>query len=124
VAKEHLVTAGKDMSNPGCIGTMGMLLESSGKGGHIDVDKIPRPDGVDVIQWFLTYQGYGFALSCKPKNSKRLIDLFKTVGVDAAVVGKVDDSLELVLRSGNESRVLFNFCKEIITGCNPKRKRR
>jgi len=124
IAKEHLVTAGKDMSNPGCIGTMGMLLESSGKGGSIDVDKIPCPKNVDVIQWLLAYQGYGFALSCRPENSQRLIDHFRTVGVDAAVVGKVDDSSELVLRSGNESRTLFNFCKEIITGCNPKRKKK
>ena len=124
IAKEHLVTAGKDMSNPGCIGTMGMLLESSGKGGYIDIDKIPRPDGIDEVQWILAYQGFGFALSCRPENSQRLIDLFKTVGTDAAVVGKVDDSSELVLRSGNETRVLFNFCKEIITGCNPRRKKK
>jgi putative methanogenesis marker protein 2 len=121
IAKEHLVTAGKDMSNPGCIGTMGMLLESSGKGGYVDVDKIPAPDGVDMIQWFLTYQGYGFVLTCRPKNSQRLIDLFLTVGVDAAVVGKVDDSSDLILRSGNDSKVLFNFSKDIITGCGPKK---
>jgi len=122
IAKEHLVTAGKDMSNPGCIGTMGMLLESSGKGGAIDVDKIPRPKDADVIQWMLTYQGCGFAFSCRPENSQRLIDLFRTVEVDAAVVGKVDDSRKLVLRSGNSSKVLFDFSKDIITGCGPKKK--
>ncbi|MCL2142944.1 MAG: methanogenesis marker 2 protein [Methanomassiliicoccaceae archaeon] len=121
IASEHLVTAGKDMSNPGCIGTMGMLLESSGKGGYIDVDKIPRPKDVDIMQWLLAYQGYGFALSCRPENSKRLIDMFRTIKVDAAVVGKVDASTELVIRSGNESKVLFDFSKDIITGCGPKR---
>jgi len=121
VAAEHLVTAGKDMSNPGCIGTMGMLLESSGKGGYIDVDKIPRPDNVDTIQWLLAYQGYGFVLTCRPENSKRLMDLFKKVKVDAAVVGKVNDSSELVLRSGKKKKVLFDFSKDIITGCGPKR---
>ena len=124
VAKEHLVTACKDMSNPGCIGTMGMLLESSGKGGHIDIMKIPRPKNVDMIQWLLTYQGFGFTFSCRPENSKRLIDLFKTVKVDAAVVGKVDDSSELILRCGKDSKVLFDFSKDIITGCNPKRKKK
>jgi hypothetical protein len=69
----------------------------------------------------LTYQGCGFAFSCKPENSRRLIDLFRTVGVDAAVVGKVDDSRKLVLRSGNSSKVLFDFSKDIITGCGPKK---
>jgi putative methanogenesis marker protein 2 len=121
VAKEHLVSAGKDMSNPGCIGTMGMLLESSGKGGCIDVDKIPRPDDVDITQWFLAYQGYGFAFSCRPENSQRLIDLFKRAKADGAVVGKVNGSTELVLKSGNDSKVLFDFSKDIITGCGPKR---
>jgi putative methanogenesis marker protein 2 len=121
VSKEHLVTAGKDMSNPGCIGTMGMLLESSGKGGYIDVDKIPCPEGVDKVQWMLAYQGYGFVFSCRPENSKRLTDLFRTVKVDAEVVGKVDDSHKLALRSGNVSKVLFDFEKDIITGCGPKK---
>jgi len=121
VAKEHLVTAGKDMSNPGCIGTMGMLLESSGKGGCIDVDRIPRPKGVDLIQWLLAYQGYGFAFSCRPENSSRLIELFKRARADGAVVGKVNDSTELVLRSGKKTKVLFDFSKDIITGCGPKR---
>jgi len=120
IAKEHLVTAGKDMSNPGCVGTMGMLLESSGKGGYIDIDKIPRPKYADTTQWLLAYQGYGFALSCKPENSKRLIELFNSVNVNAAVVGKVNDSSELILHSGNEEKVLFDFSKDIITGCNPK----
>jgi len=121
IAKEHLVTAGKDMSNPGCIGTMGMLLESSGKGGSIHIEKIPRPEGVDLMQWLLSYQGYGFVFSCKPENSQRLMDCFKSVKVDAAVVGKVNDSNELTLHAEGESKVLFDFSKDIITGCGPKR---
>ncbi len=32
IGKRHLATAGKDISNPGLIGTLGMLLEVSGKG--------------------------------------------------------------------------------------------
>ncbi|MDR2866645.1 MAG: methanogenesis marker 2 protein, partial [Methanomassiliicoccaceae archaeon] len=116
VAKERLTTAGKDMSNPGCIGTLGMLLESSGKGGVVDVDRIPRPNGVDFMQWILAYQGYGFILTCEPKNSGRLIELFSSIKVDAAVVGKVNDSPELTLRCGDKTKVLFDFSKDIITG--------
>ena len=123
IAKERLVTACKDMSNPGCIGTVGMLLESSGKGGFVDIDKIPRPEGVDGIQWILAYQGYGFVFSCRPENSQRLIDLFRTVDVDAAVVGKVEESDEFLLKSGSSLKVLFDFSKDIITGCSPKMKR-
>ncbi|MBQ7700785.1 MAG: methanogenesis marker 2 protein [Candidatus Methanomethylophilaceae archaeon] len=122
IAAEKLAHAAKDMSNPGSIGTMGMLLESSGKGGYIDVDKIPRPKDVkDFTQWILAYQGCGFVFSCDPKNSQRIIDLFKTVKCDGAVVGKVDDSTILRLRSGDKESVLFDFSKDIITGCNPNK---
>ena len=119
VASERLAHAAKDMSNPGCIGTMGMLLESSGKGGWIDVDAIPRPKDVDLIQWLLSYQGCGFVFSCPPESSDRIIRIFRDVKCDGAVVGKVDDSSVLRLRSLGEEKVLFDFSRDIITGCSP-----
>lgn len=117
VASEKLTHAAKDMSNPGCIGTLGMLLETSSMGGYVDVDKIPTPKGVDFIQWILSYQGCGFVFSCPPENSQRIIDIFKAVKCDGAIVGKVDSSQILRLRSGDEERVLFDFNSDIITGC-------
>jgi putative methanogenesis marker protein 2 len=119
IGKKGIATAGKDMSNPGCIGTLGMLLETSGMGGDVNVDLIPRPDNVDFTQWALSYQGCGFVLTCRPEHSKEIMAMFKKVKVDGAVVGKVDPSRKLVLRSGNEERVLFDFNKDIITGCSP-----
>ena len=124
IAKKHIVTAGKDMSNPGCVGTLGMLLESSGKGGTVDLGKIPRPRNADLTQWLLAYQGYGFVLTCRPENSQKVIDMFTSVKVDAAVVGKVDDSSKLVLNCAEGSKILFDFSKDIITGCNPGSKKR
>ena len=44
IGSRKLVTAGKDISNPGIIGTLGMLLEVSGKGADIDLTQIPKPD--------------------------------------------------------------------------------
>ena len=121
VAAEKLTHAAKDMSNPGCIGTLGMLLETSSMGGYVDVDKIPTPKGVDFIQWILSYQGCGFVFSCPPENSQRIIDIFKAVKCDGAIVGKVDSSQILRLRSGDEERVLFDFNSDIITGCKPRK---
>ena len=121
VASEKLTHAAKDMSNPGCIGTLGMLLETSSMGGYVDVDKIPTPKGVDFIEWILSYQGCGFVFSCPPENSQRIIDIFKAVKCDGAIVGKVDSSQILRLRSGDEERVLFDFNSDIITGCKPRK---
>lgn len=120
VASEKLAHAAKDMSNPGSVGTMGMLLETSSMGGCIDIDLIPKPEGVDMIQWLLSYQGCGFAFSCAPENSQCIIDIFSEVGCEGAVVGKVDSSRILRIKSGDEEKVLFDFNKDIITGCRPK----
>jgi hypothetical protein len=43
VAERHLAHSCKDMSNPGHLGTLGMMLESSRKGAFVDVRKIPIP---------------------------------------------------------------------------------
>ncbi len=122
IAAEGLVHSAKDMSNPGCIGTLGMLLESSGKGGYVDVDRIPVPEGVEFIRWCLAYQGCGFVFVCPPENSARVIELFESVGCAGAVVGKVDDGPKLTLRSEGTEDVLFDFTNDIITGCGPYRK--
>ena len=124
VAREHLSTAGKDMSNPGCVGTLGMLLESSCMGGTVDINKIPMPKDVNLIQWILTYQGCGFVLTCPPKNSQRILEIFKAVEVDGAIVGKVDSSRKLKLTMDGYERTLFDFSTDIITGCRPKKKKK
>ncbi|MCL2032523.1 MAG: methanogenesis marker 2 protein [Methanomassiliicoccaceae archaeon] len=122
IASKHLVHSAKDMSNPGCVGTLGMMLESSMKGGTVDIKKIPIPDGVDLIQWLLSYQGFGFLFACPPENSSEVIGLFETVGCEGAVVGKIDDSLKLKLSMDGETKVLFDFEKDIITGCSPRKR--
>jgi selenophosphate synthetase-related protein len=59
---------------------------------------------------------------CPPENSARIIELFNDVGCAGAVVGKVDGGPKLTLRSGESEDVLFDFTKDIITGCGPYRK--
>lgn len=122
VASRHLVHAGKDMSNPGCIGTLGMMLESSSMGAVVDLNKIPVPDGVDFIRWILSYQGCGFLYACPHENSAEVIEIFKKVGCEGAVVGKVNDSRLFELIYNGEKGLLFDFTKDVITGCVPKRK--
>ncbi|MDR3075340.1 MAG: methanogenesis marker 2 protein, partial [Candidatus Methanoplasma sp.] len=121
VASKHLAHSAKDMSNPGCIGTLGMMLESSMKGGTVDIDKIPIPKDTEMIQWLLSYQGCGFVFACPPENSSEIIELFKTVGCEGAVVGKIDNTMKLKISLDGESRVLFDFEKDIITGCSPRK---
>ncbi len=120
VGEKHLAHACKDMSNPGCIGTLGMMLECSETGAIVDVTRIPAPKDVDPIRWHLSYQGCGFCFACPPENSQEIIDIFSKVSCEGAVVGKADDSRKLKLTDGKDTEVLFDFAKDIITGCKPK----
>ncbi|MBR2255226.1 MAG: methanogenesis marker 2 protein [Candidatus Methanomethylophilaceae archaeon] len=116
IGERHLAHACKDMSNPGHVGTLGMMLESSRVGGTVDIRKIPIPDGVDPILWAKSYQGCGFCLSVDPSDSEEVISIFEKVGCTGAVVGKVENGHELRLTDGNGVRVLFDFTSDKITG--------
>jgi putative methanogenesis marker protein 2 len=119
IAKQGLVHSGKDISNPGTLGTLGMLLETSGKGATVDVNSIPCPASVDMVQWLKSYQGCGYVVTCEPEKSQRIIDMYSTVGVTAAVIGNVTNDKQLVVKQGERSKVMFDFDRDIITGCKP-----
>jgi putative methanogenesis marker protein 2 len=119
IAKQGLVRSGKDISNPGTLGTLGMLLETSGKGAVVDVDLIPRPKDVEFVQWLRSYQGFGYVVTCAPESSRQVIEMYASVGITAAVTGKVTSEPKLVVTQKDESAVMFDFEREIITGCKP-----
>ncbi len=121
IGEKKLATAGKDISNPGVLGTLGMLLESSGAGATVDVDNIPRPDEekvpISLAHWLKTYPGTGFVLTVETEDKgEECIRIFESAGVTAAIVGDVDASKKLRIRSGAETATMFDFNKEIITG--------
>jgi len=103
------LTAGKDISNPGSLGTLGMLLEASGKGADVDVGKMPRPDGVDMMQWLLAYQGCGFVVTCSPGDARKVCEVFRSSGLDPAVCGAVSAGRRLNVAMDGKVRVLFDF---------------
>jgi putative methanogenesis marker protein 2 len=121
IGKRRLVNSGKDISNPGSIGTLGMLLETSGKGAVVDIRKVSAPADVDLSQWLRAYQGCGFVLTCPPENSQKVIDIFAEAKITASVVGTVNDTNKLVLQMDGESAELFDFTVDKITGCDPSK---
>jgi putative methanogenesis marker protein 2 len=118
LASKKLLTSGKDISNPGMIGTLGMLLETSRKGGEVDLARIPQPAGVDFTQWLKAYQGCGFVVTCKHENSKEVQRLYENVGLSAAVVGQITEDNKLRIELEGEKEALFDFEKDSITGCD------
>jgi uncharacterized protein len=111
-----LVKAGKDISNPGLLGTLGMLLETSGVGAVVDMDAIPVPKNLDMAAWLKMYPGMGFVVTTKPENAEKVVSIFQKRGMTAAVIGQVTAEKQLVIRSGKETAVLFDFENECVTG--------
>ncbi|MHC1579261.1 MAG: methanogenesis marker 2 protein [Candidatus Alkanophagales archaeon] len=119
IGEKCLATAAKDISNPGTIGSVGMLLETSDVGGVVDLRAIPRPraEGVPLEHWLKMYPGTGFVLSTESESAaRRCIEIFEAAGVSAAIVGEVDDSRKLRISNGNDEATVFDFNKDMITG--------
>jgi putative methanogenesis marker protein 2 len=116
LAENEMVTAGKDISNPGILGTIGMLLETSGKGASVDLDSIPIPEEVEMNEWVLMYPGFGFALTCDPELSREVIRVFQEKHVVAAIVGTIIGDKKFIIKGGGEEGVLFDFAVDHITG--------
>lgn len=120
IAQRHLVTAGKDISNPGILGTLGMLLEASGVGATVELDRIPRNSKVNWEEWLKVYPGSGFVLTAGKENTLECIELLEDVNITSQVVGTILDENKLYLTHVDQEEVVFNFDQEMIMGIKEK----
>ena len=108
IAEEHLPSAGKDISNPGTLGTLEMLLEASGVGASVELEKIPRNEDVDWDMWLRAYPGAAFVMTAPEENAQAIIDTLSPYSFEVAVIGDVIEEKKLYLSSGDEKLVLFD----------------
>ena len=116
LGERHLVTAGKDISNPGIIGTLGMLLEMSNKGAEIVLDNIPRPDLVlhhlAFEHWVRMYPGMGFILTARNEQVDEICRLFTGVGMTAREIGVITGSNRLSITYKQKTTSVFDLKKD------------
>jgi selenophosphate synthetase-related protein len=116
IAEREWSQAAKDVSNSGILGTVSIMMENSGKGAIIELASIPKPLEIELSDWLVCFQSFGFVLSVSPKNSEAVISLFREREITAPIIGKVIDDPIVTLKNGPESKVLFDFRKDKITG--------
>lgn len=121
LGEAHLVNAGKDISNPGTIGSLGMILEVSGVGAIVDLGKIPRPKNLELEQWLKMYPGMGFIVTARPENSAEVMEVFKAHGLTSEKIGKIVRSSRLEVIHNGERATVFDFKMHKITGLKPLR---
>ncbi|CUH78685.1 Thiamine-monophosphate kinase [Tritonibacter multivorans] len=102
LAEDGLVTAGKDISQGGIVGTALMLAEASGVAIDIQLEALPRPAGVDIERWLRTFPSFGFLVSARPDHAPAICAEFAKFGIAAAACGDVRDgsTVDLQARDG------------------------
>ena len=98
IAEEHLPSAG----------TLEMLLEASGVGASVELEKIPRNEDVDWDMWLRAYPGAAFVMTAPEENAQAIIDALSPYSFEVAVIGDVIEEKKLYLSSGDEKLVLFD----------------
>jgi uncharacterized protein len=113
LAEAGLCDAAKDISMAGVLGTALMLLECSRVGARIDLDRIPRPDGIDseadFERWLSAFPSYGFLLSVREAYVETVKTRFHARSLACAEIGTVDASREVVITQGEASARLWDF---------------
>jgi hypothetical protein len=100
----------------GIIGTLLMLLETSGCGAILDLDRVPCPDGLPLERWLLCFPSYGFLLSVRPERVATVQSKFRHRDLVCEVAGEVQSTQELILKSQEESVVFWDLSEQHLTG--------
>ncbi len=107
LAEDGLCGAGKDISMAGAIGTALMLLECSGVGAVMDVNAIPRPEGVPLLRWLQSFPSFGFVFSVDAANAEAVCQRFQARGIACADVGTVTESPQVWLQADGDQALLW-----------------
>jgi AIR synthase-related protein len=116
LAEAGLVRAGKDISMAGTCGTLLMMLEASGVGAELELERLPAPSDVEPLRWLTAFPSYGFILAVEPSAVDEVVARFDSVHVHAAAVGKVTDTHRLELSAGGERELYWDLSHGPLTG--------
>jgi selenophosphate synthetase-related protein len=115
VAERGLCHAARDVSMPGVAGSLLQLLELAGCGATLDVDRLPRPGGVALERWLVTFPSFGFVLAAAPEHVEAACAAFARRDLACAPCGTFDDSRVLRLAGGGESAEVWDLAAEPLT---------
>jgi hypothetical protein len=116
LAQKNLLTAAKDISNPGNIGTLGMLLETSNVGARVFIEDIPKPPEIAMTKWVKAYPGFGIVATARKNNVNECLEIFRKRGINANDCGEIIEDKRLLLNYKDDEQILFDFNVDKITG--------
>lgn len=117
IAEAGLARAAKDISQGGIVGTAAMVAECSGVSLSIDLASIPKPDGVDLERWLLTFPSFGYLLSVRADKVEDTLARFRLRGIAAATIGDVAAGTTVSISDGSQSETIWDFAHSPLIGC-------
>jgi hypothetical protein len=114
-ASRGWVTAAKDVSMAGLVGSLAMLLECNRLGVTLDLDAVPVPPGVSLEQWITCFPCFAFLLCVPAGLEAECLRAFADRGLAAAVAGTLDGTGRLRLCSAGRVATAFDLAAESVT---------
>lgn len=108
-----MIKASRDISAPGILGSLAMLCEASSVGAEVDAERIPRPEGTAISEWFTSYPAMGFIFA---SNEESLVTKLRDAGFSASVVGKFDGTKKICVRLGSDRKTFMDLSTESVFG--------
>ncbi|MBW1248711.1 sll0787 family AIR synthase-like protein [Pseudomonas tolaasii] len=116
LADARLLHAAKDISNAGILGSLLMLLETTGCGATIDLAALPCPPEADLARWLQVFPSYGFLMTLDERDWPQVQTAFAFEGVRCERVGQVNASGVLKVQLGEQRGEFWNLRQQPFTG--------
>ena len=119
VAEAGLCHAARDVSMPGIAGSLLQMIEGAGCGAVLDLDRLPRPEGVDLERWLLTFPSFGFLLAAPERHADAACEAFTRRGLACAPCGAIEAGRVLRLAAGGAEAPVWDLARSPLTGLGP-----
>lgn len=116
IANDGLAFAAKDISQAGLLGTALMLLESSGVGADMDLDQVPKPEGIRWSDWLCAFPSFGYLLTTNQAALPSLLERFHQRGIHAAAIGRITSGHQLWVAQGRQQQLFRDLSQRPLTG--------
>lgn len=116
LADARLLLAAKDISNAGILGSLLMLLETTGCGATIDLAALPCPPDADLARWLQVFPSYGFLMTLDERDWPQVQTAFAFEGIPCERIGQVNSSGALTVQHGQQRGEFWNLREQAFTG--------
>jgi len=116
LADARLLHAAKDISNAGVLGSLLMLLETTGCGASVDLAALPCPPDADLVRWLQVFPSYGFLMTLDEGDWDQVQTAFAFEGLRCERIGAVDASGAMTVRHGEQRGLFWNLREQAFTG--------